>query len=296
MADTQLNWVMFFTAVFILFCFVALPFAGGLTAMQLLQINDFLGLFGVVGVGSSFLMVLIPTFALMIAAASVIGLQVPETTAHVLLFNLVAGSVIISVEAIYLLNLSGVGFLPRMGIGFFLIFFGAAVLVALGLGAVLGQRQHTLSHSVPPNSDPNYAPPLVSEPRLNNLANTAPVQHPAPISSRPVPLTQSTRLNQSTTIRPAYLLDLKTLQRYMLNNVETRIGRGTANTILIDDPTVSRDHIAVVWKEGHFRLYVNPGREATVNRQRIQDAVNLVNQDIIQIGDTRLRFLISYTS
>lgn len=76
-----------------------------------------------------------------------------------------------------------------------------------------------------------------------------------------------------------------------LKKIQTEIGRGLDNAVVLNDPYVSRKHIAIVFVNGHFEL-VSQSREnlTSVNGYPVT-RVMLMHQDVIEIGSTRLKFV-----
>ncbi len=85
-------------------------------------------------------------------------------------------------------------------------------------------------------------------------------------------------------------------RQFPLARPEIRIGRGSDNDICLEDPTVSRQHIAVRQEQGQYHLYdlgaLNPakvnGRE--VSQHRLEDG------DQIAVGNTVLVFKLIHRS
>jgi pSer/pThr/pTyr-binding forkhead associated (FHA) protein len=71
----------------------------------------------------------------------------------------------------------------------------------------------------------------------------------------------------------------------------TTIGRSQSNNVCVDSDRVSRHHAAIQWTGQHYILTDMGSRNGTyVNRERVR-AHELVNGDVILVGDCQLRFL-----
>jgi len=72
-----------------------------------------------------------------------------------------------------------------------------------------------------------------------------------------------------------------------------RIGRAgrRSNEVVLDDPTVSREHAVIESQDGVFVLRVESGGEATwVNAEPVESMKVLHDEDLIQLGQQLLRF------
>jgi hypothetical protein len=90
----------------------------------------------------------------------------------------------------------------------------------------------------------------------------------------------------------AWLLEERTNRNHQLNQGDTRVGRGADNDIVLRDKAVSREHMLIREERGHFTLYDRGSRSGTyVNGTRMEGPLLLAHDDVIDIGDTRLRFM-----
>lgn len=131
---------------------------------------------------------------------------------------------------------------------------------------------HCAQIDVPPVPFPRPEPP-VGEPRTT-----------------PQPLLKPTKPKVA-----AWLVDERTNRNYQLNQGDTRIGRGRQNNdIVITDKAVSREHMLIREQGGHFTIYDRASSTGTfVNGSRIEGSLLLEPDDVIEIGDTKLRFVTS---
>ncbi len=121
-----------------------------------------------------------------------------------------------------------------------------------------------------------------------------PVHHPAPVRTPSV----SPPVSPAPPAKPpanAWLLDEGANRTHQLNQGDTRVGRGTrANDIVLSDRAVSREHILIREDHGHFTIYDRGAKTGTyVNGRRLEGPLMLAHDDLIEIGDTRLRFVTS---
>ncbi|MEM7137163.1 MAG: GGDEF domain-containing protein [Myxococcota bacterium] len=80
-------------------------------------------------------------------------------------------------------------------------------------------------------------------------------------------------------------------KRFSLSAGPVRLGRGSDNTIVLDNDSVSRRHARVERREGHYLLVdMNSTNGTYVNDELVHDH-RLVRGDQIKIGDTILKFL-----
>jgi hypothetical protein len=93
----------------------------------------------------------------------------------------------------------------------------------------------------------------------------------------------------------AWLVDEGANRTYQLNQGDTRVGRGRqANDLVFVDKAVSREHLLIREEHGHFTLYDRGSKTGThVNGRRMDSPLLLAHDDVIEIGDTRLRFITS---
>jgi hypothetical protein len=93
----------------------------------------------------------------------------------------------------------------------------------------------------------------------------------------------------------AWLVDERANRTYQLNQGDTRVGRSKqANDIVFTDKAVSREHMLIREERGHFTIYDRGARSGTyVNGRRLEGPMLLAHDDVIKVGDTRLRFITS---
>jgi pSer/pThr/pTyr-binding forkhead associated (FHA) protein len=93
----------------------------------------------------------------------------------------------------------------------------------------------------------------------------------------------------------AWLVDEQTGRQYQLFRGDTRIGRkAEVNDIVLNDPTVSREHALIRETNGVFTIYDRGSKGGTfVNAQKIRQPVILYHGDVIELGETRLTFMSS---
>jgi adenylate cyclase len=81
---------------------------------------------------------------------------------------------------------------------------------------------------------------------------------------------------------------------YELNSEETLIGRNPTTDVTLLDENISREHSIILFEEqsGEYTIEDLQSTNGTkVNGKRIRSA-NLVDDDEIEIGNTRFRFLL----
>jgi pSer/pThr/pTyr-binding forkhead associated (FHA) protein len=79
---------------------------------------------------------------------------------------------------------------------------------------------------------------------------------------------------------------------YRMETARTTIGRHPDSDIFLDDITVSRRHVAIENRDGHFHLRDVGSLNGTyVNHERVDDA-ELHHGDELQIGKYRLSFVV----
>lgn len=79
---------------------------------------------------------------------------------------------------------------------------------------------------------------------------------------------------------------------YELKKMVTTIGRGLDNMVILNDPYASRRHLSIQYVNGWFELYaLSQDNLATVNGYPISH-VMLMNGDQIEVGATRIRFVL----
>ncbi len=116
----------------------------------------------------------------------------------------------------------------------------------------------------------------------------APFPAAAPRASAPPPMATPARARAN-----AWLVDERTHQNHQLCQGDTRVGRGKQNNdIVIADSAISREHILIREEHEHYTVFDRGSKTGTyVNEQRLEGPLLLVHDDVIEIGDTRLRFV-----
>jgi pSer/pThr/pTyr-binding forkhead associated (FHA) protein len=87
----------------------------------------------------------------------------------------------------------------------------------------------------------------------------------------------------------AWLVDDRWAKAYPLAE-STRIGRSAENTIILRDPSVSRQHATVDRRENGFVLLVHGSTGATLNGAPVMSDSVLKEGDVVGIAHTALRF------
>ena len=71
----------------------------------------------------------------------------------------------------------------------------------------------------------------------------------------------------------------------------TRIGRGLASDVVLEDPTVSRRHALIVLRDDEATLLDDNSLNGTwCNGERVTDGVELRDGDVIALGAATLRY------
>ena len=79
---------------------------------------------------------------------------------------------------------------------------------------------------------------------------------------------------------------------YEIKKLQTTIGRGLDNMVILNDPYASRHHLKLQYVNGWFELYaLSQDNIAMVNGYPISHIV-LMNNDQIEVGATRIRFIL----
>ncbi len=132
------------------------------------------------------------------------------------------------------------------------------------------------------NVSPQY--PLMPEPHQPAVSQRS----PEPISWRQ-PLPQTSRRERVM----AWLVDQATGRQYQLFKGDTRVGRKEqVNDIVLNDPTVSREHALIRESNGVYTIYDRGSKGGTyVNSNRIRQPTIIYHGDVIQLGETRLLFM-----
>lgn len=164
---------------------------------------------------------------------------------------------------------------------FFLLgLIGGIVPLVVGLGYFVTYQGVA---ATPP--DPT-SPPL-AQPLPGQMARTVPL----PTSNREQPVPPPARPDRPRA--KAWLVDEKSNNSFQLFQGDTRAGRGKNNDIPFMDKAVSREHILIREENGQFTLYDRGLTGTRVNGKRIDSPVLLTHGDAVELGDTRLRFVIS---
>jgi hypothetical protein len=120
-----------------------------------------------------------------------------------------------------------------------------------------------------------------------------------PVFPEPEPVTVPPPSRPSRPPRPArpkasaWLVDAQTGRNHQLYQGDTRIGRSKQNNdIVLTDRAVSREHVLIREEQGHFTIYDRASKTGTyVNESRLEGPLLLDHDDVVEIGDTRLRFI-----
>jgi pSer/pThr/pTyr-binding forkhead associated (FHA) protein len=68
------------------------------------------------------------------------------------------------------------------------------------------------------------------------------------------------------------------------------VGRSPSNTVVIADTYASSQHALLTWREGQWRLEDRGSRNGTrLNGELIEEPVIVTVDDVIQVGQTKLR-------
>lgn len=124
-----------------------------------------------------------------------------------------------------------------------------------------------------PETSPAYAP---STPQPGNVASSAPTMtlQPPPTATAKLVALNGPLANQEFPLRDSM-----------------RLGRERDNDLSLPDQQASRHHAVIQLREGRYWISDLNSRNGTlVNGVRIAQATPLTTGDVIQIGDTRLRF------
>lgn len=93
----------------------------------------------------------------------------------------------------------------------------------------------------------------------------------------------------------AWFVNPQTNVSYQIVGEVTTIGRNMANTIVLNDLTVSGQHARLMYHNGAFILYDLGARVPTrVNGYIIEMPTMLQNQDMVTFGQTTFRFIVNY--
>lgn len=128
-----------------------------------------------------------------------------------------------------------------------------------------------------PTVGPGYAPPAAGP--------------AAPPPFAPPGQAGATRVLERAPKHVAILINRKNpSQRYDLL-ATTDIGRGQGSTVMISDPTVSRQHARIRLEEDKFLLFDLGSANGTfVNGQRVEQPVALAENDVVRFGEVEFTF------
>jgi ABC transport system ATP-binding/permease protein len=72
-----------------------------------------------------------------------------------------------------------------------------------------------------------------------------------------------------------------------IQNATTSFGRGTQNDVVVLDPSVSRQHAKIYWRNGVWTIEnLSPSNYVAVNKQRVNQQSILQNNSIVSLGGT----------
>lgn len=155
---------------------------------------------------------------------------------------------------------------------------GTAICIAAAVGyfaSFWGQEAPSAEMPAPMMYVPPVQPEPIAPPRAEMWSPAAPVK----------------RRERAM----AWLVDEAAGRQYQLFKGDTRIGRKPeANDIVLNNPTVSREHALIREGGGVFTIYDRGSTGGTlVNSQRIRQPVILYHGDVIELGEVRLVFMSS---
>ena len=81
-------------------------------------------------------------------------------------------------------------------------------------------------------------------------------------------------------------------REFSLGYGSLRIGRQRRADLVIDDKTVSRHHADICYESGRYVLYDHSTNGTWVNGRRMGEKTTLQHWDLIQVGETHLRFTV----
>lgn len=139
---------------------------------------------------------------------------------------------------------------------------------------------------------------LASSPKVKLLVDSALGPHQVDIrawsTTDSLESTQSMQLGSAQEAEPAPIPQAMLIfngQHISINLPVLNLGRHRDNHIIIDDPTVSRHHIQMRLRFGHYVLFDVSGRGSTVvNGTPIQE-VALQSGDVIGVGNSNLIYI-----
>lgn len=90
----------------------------------------------------------------------------------------------------------------------------------------------------------------------------------------------------------AWLINTKTEHSYQLLEGENYIGRSPDNDVVIEDPTVSRNHALIRYQNGEYILSIQAAQtDIRVNNYPIERPIQLSSEDEILFGSTIFHFV-----
>jgi Mg-chelatase subunit ChlD len=114
---------------------------------------------------------------------------------------------------------------------------------------------------------------------------------PAPASPSAAPAAGATRIIQRAPQHAALLIDRKDASRRYDLLATTDIGRAQGNTVVINDPTMSRQHARVRLEEDRFLLFDLGSANGTfVNGAQVEAPVALADGDTVRFGEAEFTF------
>jgi pSer/pThr/pTyr-binding forkhead associated (FHA) protein len=122
----------------------------------------------------------------------------------------------------------------------------------------------------------------VAPPPQPHIDDEPPTEPPRPVRPRAASRPKSA----------AWLVDMTTKRQHQLLTGETRLGRKkSANDVVLEDPTVGREHVRIQEVNGHFTLLDLGAQSGTyVNGRRLRGSQLLEDGDEITLGETLLKF------
>lgn len=220
-------------------------------------------------------LLLLPIAALLLAAAAAAIGVIVQPRYLKLLRHAVMVSGLLTVLLVVVWAFAS-DFAAYVQIGFWLVM---AVGVFLVLQALIPRETFSIAEVTRVNENPLTPAPFGIEPTMTFSMPT-----PAGFSAaRPM-----------GTIRPAlaWLIDMRSGERYPVYTGGTSIGRLQSNDIVLNDLKVSREHALIQEDQGTFTLYDRASVHGTiVNDHRLTGPVKLKNRSQIKVGDVVLQFI-----
>jgi len=83
-------------------------------------------------------------------------------------------------------------------------------------------------------------------------------------------------------------------QRHLVRGLHFGIGRGSDRSVVLTDPSVSRDHAQLVFGEGAWWLWDNESRNGTFcDGVRVGSPVRLKGGELLRFGSVEARFVLA---